>query len=92
MKSLSALVAFAALAASMANAIPHSPFSHRRTTAKRDSGNPKFVVAHHMVGNTYPYTPQDWATDITAAHAAGIDGFALNIGTDDWQPTQVANA
>ncbi|TFY74984.1 hypothetical protein EWM64_g9028 [Hericium alpestre] len=26
------------------------------------------------------------------AHASGIDGFALNVGRDDWQPGQVANA
>ena len=55
-------------------------------------GSRKYVVAHHMVGNTFPYTPQDWADDITLAHASGIDGFALNMGTDDWQPAQVANA
>ena len=55
-------------------------------------GSRKYVVAHHMVGNTFPYTPQDWADDIALAHASGIDGFALNMGTDDWQPGQVANA
>lgn len=67
-----------------------SPFQH--THRKRDTSTPKVVVAHHMVGNTYPYTPADWAQDIEAAHAAGIDAFALNIGTDDWQPGQVASA
>ncbi|PSR74813.1 hypothetical protein PHLCEN_2v9527 [Hermanssonia centrifuga] len=67
-----------------------SPFRHRKVS-KRD-GSQKFVVAHHMVGNTYPYTQDDWTSDIQAAHAAGIDGFALNIGSDDWQPTQVASA
>ncbi|KAF9013289.1 glycosyl hydrolase family 71-domain-containing protein [Cyathus striatus] len=30
--------------------------------------------------------------DITLAHASGIDGFALNSGTDDWQPARVADA
>lgn len=55
-------------------------------------GSTKYVVAHHMVGNTFPYTPQDWADDIALAHASGIDGFALNMGTDDWQPAQVAAA
>ncbi|KAF8631025.1 hypothetical protein AX15_002636 [Amanita polypyramis BW_CC] len=52
----------------------------------------KYVVAHHMVGNTYPYTLNDWADDIAQAHAAGIDGFALNMGRDDWQPARVADA
>ena len=55
-------------------------------------GSPKLVVAHHMVGNTFPYTLQDWIDDITLAHASGIDGFALNMGSDPWQPNQVANA
>jgi len=45
-----------------------------------------------MVGNTFPYKPQDWADDIALAHASGIDGFALNMGTDDWQPARVADA
>jgi glucan endo-1,3-alpha-glucosidase len=55
-------------------------------------GSRKYVVAHHMVGNTFPYTPQDWADDIALAHASGIDGFALNMGTDNWQPARVADA
>ena len=54
--------------------------------------SPKYVVAHHMVGNTFPYTLDDWAEDIALAHAAGIDGFALNIGSDSWEPARVADA
>ncbi|KDR82870.1 hypothetical protein GALMADRAFT_58253 [Galerina marginata CBS 339.88] len=57
-----------------------------------NDGSKKYVVAHHMVGNTFPYTPQDWTDDITLAHASGIDGFALNMGRDDWQPARVADA
>ena len=56
------------------------------------SSSQKAVVAHHMVGNTFPYTLQDWMDDITLAHASGIDGFALNVGRDDFQKQQVANA
>ncbi|PFH54084.1 glycoside hydrolase family 71 protein [Amanita thiersii Skay4041] len=56
------------------------------------SSNPKYVVAHHMVGNTYTYAIRDWAEDITHAHGAGIDGFALNMGRDDWQSAKVADA
>ncbi|EIM86043.1 glycoside hydrolase [Stereum hirsutum FP-91666 SS1] len=56
------------------------------------SGSDKYVVAHHMVGNTYPYTVDTWAADIALAYANGIDGFALNIGSDDWQPARVADA
>ena len=58
---------------------------------KRDTGT-KAVFAHHMVGFTAPYTAADWMEDITLAHAAGIDGFALNIGTDSFQSGQVATA
>lgn len=50
------------------------------------------VYAHHMVGNTYPYAQSDWASDIAAAQAAGIDGFALNMGSDWWQPARVNDA
>ncbi|KAG6906620.1 hypothetical protein DXG01_012938 [Tephrocybe rancida] len=62
---------------------------------KRDispTSAPKYVVAHHMVGNTYPYTLQDWFEDVSLAHASGIDGFALNMGSDEWQPDRVADA
>ncbi|EMD39964.1 glycoside hydrolase family 71 protein [Gelatoporia subvermispora B] len=57
---------------------------------KRD--NPKFVFAHHMVGNTYPYTVDNWASDIALAQSSGIDGFALNVGSDVWQPARVQDA
>lgn len=50
------------------------------------------MTAHHMVGNTFPYTKDTWLKDIKLAHDHGIDAFALNIGTSDWQPGQVANA
>ncbi|TFK52554.1 glycoside hydrolase family 71 protein [Heliocybe sulcata] len=45
-----------------------------------------------MVGNTYPYTVDNWSSDIALAHSAGIDGFALNIGSDPWQQQRVADA
>jgi glucan endo-1,3-alpha-glucosidase len=45
-----------------------------------------------MVGNTYPYTLADWLDDIVQAYNAGIDGFALNAGTDVWQPARIADA
>ncbi|KAI5123868.1 hypothetical protein M0805_005685 [Coniferiporia weirii] len=57
---------------------------------KRDTQ--KYVFAHHMVGNTYPYTVTDWSNDIKLASANGIDAFALNIGSDSWQSTQVSYA
>jgi hypothetical protein len=45
-----------------------------------------------MVGNVYSYTLDNWLADISLAHSSGIDGFALNVGSDAWQPQQVANA
>lgn len=57
-----------------------------------NDGSRKYVVAHHMVGNTFPYTLDDWAEDITLAHASGIDGFALNCGIDKWESARVADA
>ncbi|KAG6890649.1 hypothetical protein C0995_006625 [Termitomyces sp. Mi166 len=44
-----------------------------------------------MVGNTYPYTLEDWSDDIILAHGSGIDGFALNMGRDEWQPDRVSD-
>jgi hypothetical protein len=52
----------------------------------------KYVVAHHMVGNTFPYTLQDWMDDIKLAHSKSIDAFALNMGIDEWQPARVNDA
>ncbi|RPD53744.1 glycoside hydrolase [Lentinus tigrinus ALCF2SS1-7] len=58
----------------------------------RQSTVPKLVVAHHIVGLTANYSVEDWVADISLAQANAIDGFALNIGTDDYTPQQVENA
>lgn len=55
------------------------------------SGNNQ-VWAHHMVGNAYPYTQANWLVDIRAASAQGIDGFALNLGSESWQIDRAADA
>jgi hypothetical protein len=52
----------------------------------------KAVFAHVIVGNNGMYTETDWYNDIKAAAAALIDGFALNIGNDDFTDTQLSNA
>ncbi|KAF5383410.1 hypothetical protein D9757_006161 [Collybiopsis confluens] len=44
-----------------------------------------------MVGNTFPYTVQDWLEDIELAHVNCIDGFALNVGREPWQIDRVAD-
>jgi glucan endo-1,3-alpha-glucosidase len=51
-----------------------------------------YVWAHHMVGNTYPYSQATWAGDIAMAKAQGIDGFALNVGSDSWEAAHVKEA
>ncbi|KAF9047688.1 glycoside hydrolase family 71 protein [Panaeolus papilionaceus] len=45
-----------------------------------------------MVGNTYPYTIDNWYDDIRLAAAHGIDGFVLNVGREDWQRQRSADA
>ena len=50
------------------------------------------VFAHFMVQNSYAYNVNQWKTDIAAAQEVGIDGFALNVGSDSWEITQVASA
>ncbi|EAU91889.2 hypothetical protein CC1G_04656 [Coprinopsis cinerea okayama7 len=51
----------------------------------------RFVVAHFMVGNTYPYTVDDWLSDIKLAASYLIDGFVLNVGREEWQRDRVAD-
>ncbi|KAI0084982.1 glycoside hydrolase family 71 protein [Irpex rosettiformis] len=52
----------------------------------------KLVFAHFIVGNTYNYSTTNWKADIILASSKGIDAFALNVGSDSWEPSQVANA
>ncbi|KAJ6559169.1 glycoside hydrolase [Mycena vulgaris] len=81
------ITVFSFLALSRAAVIPL-----RRSLNGRQDPAPKVVVAHFMVGNTFPYTLQDWTDDINLASASGLDGFALNVGPDDFQVTQTNNA
>jgi glucan endo-1,3-alpha-glucosidase len=52
----------------------------------------KKVFAHYMVGFAYPSDQSFFDGQIKKAKAAGIDGFAMNVGIDDWQPDRVAKA
>ncbi|KAJ7459880.1 glycoside hydrolase [Mycena latifolia] len=81
------ITVFSLLALSRAAVIPL-----RRSLNERQDPAPKLVVAHFMVGNTFPYTLQDWVDDMNLAAASGLDGFALNVGPDDFQTTQTNNA
>ena len=74
--------------------VPMSP-SANSTGSDSTTVPAKRVVAHHMVGNTHPYTLDTWSTDISLALGAGIDGFVLNVGSGgvgNWQREQVKNA
>ncbi|WVR05826.1 hypothetical protein IAU60_002851 [Kwoniella sp. DSM 27419] len=73
-------------AASSGTAAPPS------STDAPPSSDAHSVWAHHMVGNTYPYGQADWSADISAASASGIDGFALNLGTESWQVDRIQDA
>ncbi|KAH9927687.1 glycoside hydrolase family 71 protein [Fomitopsis serialis] len=79
---------FVAGAIAVANAHPHG--STDKT--ERAASDSKLVVAHHIVGYTYPYDITDWESDIQLAYNSGLDGFALNVGSNSWESTQVANA
>lgn len=53
-------------------------------------GTGRQVFAHYMVGLTSGQSQDQWQTDITQAKSAGIDGFALNIGSaDSWNAQQL---
>ncbi|KAI1405037.1 glycoside hydrolase family 71 protein [Hypoxylon fuscum] len=55
---------------------------------RQDSG--RQVFAHYMVGLTSGQSQDQWQQDITEAKSAGIDGFALNIGSaDSWNGEQL---
>ncbi|KAI1775906.1 glycoside hydrolase family 71 protein [Hypoxylon cercidicola] len=48
------------------------------------------VFAHYMVGLTDGQSQGQWQQDITEAKSAGIDGFALNVGSGDtWNAQQL---
>lgn len=72
--------------------VPSDLATNLKRQSPSNTTTTKFVVAHHIVGNTYPYTVSNWASDIALASAHGIDGFALNIGPDSWQSARVADA
>ncbi|KIY46085.1 glycoside hydrolase family 71 protein [Fistulina hepatica ATCC 64428] len=44
-----------------------------------------------MVGNTYPYTLDDWTLDIQLACKHELDGFVLNVGREPWQLERVTD-
>ncbi|KAK7464127.1 hypothetical protein VKT23_006291 [Stygiomarasmius scandens] len=54
--------------------------------------NAQKVFAHFMAQNSFSYTQSDWASDIAAAQAVGIDGFALNVAVDNYEVDKIVDA
>lgn len=79
---------FAALLASAVTLVTHA----LPNPIERDAATNKLVVAHHIIGYTYPYNLSTWESDIRLAYRSGLDGFALNVGSDSWEIDQVASA
>jgi glucan endo-1,3-alpha-glucosidase len=69
-----------------------TPGGYQPTNAVPASSAQKYIWAHVIMGNTYPYTYNMWMDDIRLASANGIDGFMLNLGPDSWQPARVQDA
>ncbi|OTA99377.1 glycoside hydrolase family 71 protein [Hypoxylon sp. CI-4A] len=73
----------AAAMALLAHAVAASPIKLRQTSDR-------LVFAHYMVGLTSGQSADQWQQDITDAKSAGIDGFALNVGSSDsWNDAQL---
>lgn len=52
----------------------------------------KWVAAHFLLGNTYSYTPDDWRETLRLGYETGLDAFALNLGSEEWQVAQARTA
>ncbi|UKZ50342.1 hypothetical protein TrVGV298_004600 [Trichoderma virens] len=84
---LSALAAAAALS-SLASAAP-SNIQVRSLEERAAAGN-RLVFCHFMIGIVGDRgSASDYDSDMQRAKAAGIDAFALNIGTDSYTVTQL---
>ncbi|GMM33555.1 hypothetical protein DASC09_008800 [Saccharomycopsis crataegensis] len=55
------------------------------------SSGEKSVFAHFIVGNAASMTLEDWKSDIALAQTAHIDGFALNIASNDGTNDAILN-
>lgn len=72
--------------------IGDSPTPSVTFSPSSSSNSPRKVFAHYMVGFSYNSDQTFFDTQIKKAQAAGIDGFALNVGNNDWQPDRVSKA
>ena len=88
----SATTATTTVATTAATATPTSGSGSFTPTLPIPGSGAKYVWAHFIVGNSYPYSYNTWMNDIRLASASGIDGFALNLGPDGWQPDRIRDA
>jgi len=56
------------------------------STSPVTSTNGKYVFAHYMMGFAYGSDYNFFVSAIKDAIQANIDAFAVNVGTDEWQP------
>ncbi|KAG1797384.1 glycoside hydrolase family 71 protein [Suillus plorans] len=62
--------------------------------------NAQHVFAHFMASlldspaaqHSYSYAESDWTNEMTTAQNIGIDGFALNIGANDYEVDRIVDA
>ncbi|KAK8858755.1 hypothetical protein IAR55_002984 [Kwoniella newhampshirensis] len=76
-------------ASTLTPTIPASTPQITETINPSTSSKTKLVFAHFMVGIVSTYQASDWAKDMNLAKSKGIDGFALNIGVDDYSQKQL---
>ncbi|KAL1705914.1 glycoside hydrolase family 71 protein [Schizophyllum commune] len=50
------------------------------------------VLAHFMAQESYSYSQDDWAKDISSAQSIGIDGFVLNVALSDYEVDRIVDA
>ncbi|KAK8858540.1 hypothetical protein IAR55_002767 [Kwoniella newhampshirensis] len=71
----------------------HSEQSEKNVgSSKGDDSRPRLVVAHFMLGNTYPFTEEDWSATFDLAEDTSVDALVLNLGPEDWQSSQAQTA
>ncbi|KAI5824978.1 glycoside hydrolase family 71 protein [Schizophyllum commune Tattone D] len=90
----SILTGVAAISGALAAPSPAYSGDHANVTTSEIEGRAdpgqKLVFAHFVVGIVSNRgSADDWDKDFQMAKAAGIDGFALNIGVDDFTDTQL---
>jgi len=86
----SVFVHLSVLAATASTAFGSALYYDRNEIVER--ADQKYVFAHFIVGIVASYQQSDWENDIKLAQAIGIDGFALNIGKDDYNDQQLGFA